>query len=275
MMDKAFRPRVSGLALWLLAGLLPVAAPATSMDLPEIRKAGTLRVLVMINEREPEFYCIKPGQPLGFDREILEGFAAANHVKVETVPIPSWAELIPALLAARGDVIAGRVTATEARSQKVNFTTEVFPTRHVAVTYKPYRRPVPTLEALKKERIGTVGGSSMVEALAAAQVPSANIDASFVSGSLVEALKSRKVPVVVWGIENAIMNQRRDPGLELGVFVGPPGKLAYGVRKDDPELLRALNAYIDAYKLSGQWSRLLIKYFGEAAPEVLRRARQE
>jgi ABC-type amino acid transport substrate-binding protein len=59
------------------------------------------------------------------------------------------------------------------------------------------------------------------------------------------------------------------------MFVGPPGSLAYGLRKEDAALLAALDAYIENLRRTATWNRLVLKYFGESAPEVLRKARQE
>jgi ABC-type amino acid transport substrate-binding protein len=55
--------------------------------------------------------------------------------------------------------------------------------------------------------------------------------------------------------------------------VGPPRSLAYGVRKADTALLQALNEYIDNVRRTPTWSRLVVEYFGAAAPEILRKAR--
>ena len=63
------------------------------------------------------------------------------------------------------------------------------------------------------------------------------------------------------------------PDLEIGLFLGHPGSLAYGLRRDETELLAALNAYIDNNRHTPTWNRLVVKYFGENAPEVLRKAR--
>jgi ABC-type amino acid transport substrate-binding protein len=57
------------------------------------------------------------------------------------------------------------------------------------------------------------------------------------------------------------------------MFLGPPGSLAYGVRKGDTALLAALNSYIEGIRKTPTWSRLVVKYFGDDAPEILRKAR--
>jgi ABC-type amino acid transport substrate-binding protein len=253
--------------------LVSLAAPAAADDLPALKARGTLRVLHVPASGINEFFqddALKPG----FDRELLEGFARLHGLEVRTVPIAAWDELAAALVAGRGDVIAGRYTVTEARRRLIAFTREVFPTRNVVVTRKP-TPVVTTLDELLRERIGTVRGSSMLDALLAARVPAKRIDDSLKPGGQVTALVSGKVSAVVMGVENAIAEQRRDGALQLGLFLGPPASLAYGVRRDDVELLRALDAYIDNARKSSVWSRLVVKYFGDAALDVLKKARAE
>jgi ABC-type amino acid transport substrate-binding protein len=59
------------------------------------------------------------------------------------------------------------------------------------------------------------------------------------------------------------------------MFVGPAGSLAFAVRKGDTALLAALDSYVENLHRAGSWNRLVIEYFGENAPEILRRARAE
>lgn len=253
-----------------LALLAAVTLPAA--DFAEIKAKGTLRVLVMPDTKRPEFYSVQAGTPPGFDAEVLDGFSKLHRLKVEVVPQAGWDALIPALLEKKGDVIAGRFTATEGRRKVVQFTNEVFPTRNVVINRKP-KKPIVTLEQLKAEKVGTNKGSSMAEAIAAAGVT--NVDDSLAPGAYGEALKSGKVSAALWGVESAVALQREDPEIQLGMFVGPPASLAYAVRRDEPELLKALNEYIDNLRKTPTWSRLVVKYFGEAAPDILKKARSE
>ena len=131
-----------------------------------------------------------------------------------------------------------------------------------------------TIEELRNEKVGTVKGTSMAEVVAAAGVPAAKVDDTIVTGTLPEALRQGRVTAVVLGIENAMSEQRKDPFIQLGTFVGPPSSLAYGVRKEDTALLAALNEYITNMRRTPTWNRLVVKYFGQAAPDVLRKARE-
>jgi ABC-type amino acid transport substrate-binding protein len=257
---------------WLGLAVLACAVPAVA-DLAEVKGRGTLRVLAVGVRSGDEFFAPAGAQP-GFDREVLEGFARLQRLRLEVVPIAGWDALIPELLAGKGDLIAGRFTVTDSRKKLIAFTSEVFPTRNVVLTRRPHP-VVRTIAQLREEKVGTVKGTSLAEAVAAAGVPPANVDSSIPSGTLPEALKAGQVGAVVLGVENAISAQRADPALELGVFLGPPTSLAYGVRKADAELLKALDDYIENLRRTPTWSRLVVKYFGETAPDVLKKAGTE
>ena len=255
----------------LATGVL-AAATAFGADLAAVKARGSLRVLAVDLKQPDEFFQFS-GAP-GFDREILEGFAKLHELRLEPVPVSAWDDLVPALVADRGDVIAGRFTVTEERKRRIAFTRETFPTRNVVLTRQP-TPPVRSLEELRALRVGTVRGSSMAEAVAHAGVPPANVDSSIRPGGLPQALAAGRVKAVVLGVESAITAQRDDPKFELGLFVGPPGSLAFGVRPGDAALLAVLDRYVENLRRTATWNRLAVKYFGDSAPEVLRKARAE
>jgi ABC-type amino acid transport substrate-binding protein len=255
----------------VLAAAGVAAGSAAYADLKQVEVRGALRVLaVPANRTGDEFFSREDGPNPGFDREVLSGFCQLHKLKLEVISLDSWDQLIPALLADKGDVIAGRVTVTETRKKIIAFTSEVFPTRHVVFTRKPHR-VVATIEELRQERVGTVKGTSMAEVVAAARIP--NVDDAVPTGTLPKALRDGRITAAVLGVENAMAAQRRDPDIQLGMFLGPSGSLAYGVRKEDSALLLALNEYIDNLRRTPTWSRLVIKYLGESAPEILKKAR--
>jgi ABC-type amino acid transport substrate-binding protein len=233
-------------------GAVLAAAGAQAADLAAVKQRGVLRVLHVPVAGSTEFFAAAAdGTGVGFDREVLEGFAGLHRLRLEPVALDGWAKLAPALV--RGEVV---------------------PTRNVVVT----RKPAPALhdlEALKATRVGTIAGSSMEEAIRTAGIAAARVDSSIPPGGLPAALARGQVDAVVMGVEDAIAHQRADPALQLGMFLGPPGSLAYGVRKQDVELLAALTEYVDNLRRTPSWNRLVVKYFGEAAPEILRRARAE
>jgi ABC-type amino acid transport substrate-binding protein len=267
MAEVAMRRRLLLLFLVPLLSALPCAA----LDLAEVQKRGTLRVLAVVIEEEPQFLSTKAGTPPGFDAELLESFAKLHKLKLEIVSLPSYDSLIPALLKGKGDLIAGGFTATEQRKKQIAFSEEAFPTRNVAYNRKP-GKPIASLDALKSEKVGTYKGSAMAESLAAAGVSS--IDDGIEPGGYPAALKSGRITAAVDGVEAALVARLKDPDIQIGPFVGAPESLAYGVRKEDAQLLAALNSYVSNVRKTPTWSRLAVKYFGEQAPEILKKARE-
>jgi membrane-bound lytic murein transglycosylase F len=257
-----------GRTLWLSLVCSMIATPAAAAEL-ELVKPGALRVVVV--DGSPAFFSLAKGAPPGLDREILEGFAKLHGLQVSAVEAPNWASIVPWLLEGKGDVLAGGVTVTPGRSEKIDFTAEVMPTRMVLVSRRPHR-VIETLAELAGERVGTVRGSSMAEELHGAGI---SCDDTILSGGTPAALRSGRITATLSGIEDALLYRRDDPQIQIGGFVGGAGSLAYGVRKDTPRLKRALDEYIANVRRTPTWARLLVKYFGVNAPKLLRQARGE
>jgi lysine/arginine/ornithine transport system substrate-binding protein len=257
--------------VWALWAFLP-ARPVQGADVPGLQARESLRVLAVLSPEE-SYFVAPDAEPLpGFDVEVLEGFARLHKLKVEVVSVPSWDALIPSLRRKEGDLIAGGFTATDSRRKQIDFTVEVFPSRSVVITRKPQAQ-VETIEDLKSRKVGTIKGTFMEEELAAVGI--VNVDKSIPTGGLPDALRSGRIDAAADGIEAALTAKAKDPDLQLGVFLGDPTSLAYGVRKDDAALRQALDAYIANLRRTSTWSRLVVKYFGSAAPEILKKARAQ
>ena len=268
-MVRALRTAALAAALWAAAGAAPAAA-----DWAEIKARGELRVL--FTWPEPNYFA-RDGDAAGpgLERELLEGFARLHGLRLQAVELDGYDELVPALLAGRGDVVAGNITMTEARLRQIAFTTEILPTRQVVVTRRPHR-VVRTLEELRQERLVTIAGTSMAEAIAAAGVPAGSV--RNVSGKgikLTDLVGQAGATATVDEVAMAILRARAQPDLQIGLFLGAPGSMAWGVRKTDPALLAHLNEYVANTRRTPTWSRLVVRYFGESALDILRQARGE
>lgn len=252
-----------------LALVLDLAAGLPAGDLGDIQKRGTLRVLTW-NDNLDELFSAKASEAPGLEREILEGFAAVQRLRLEVLPAD---DPVSALLQGSGDMIAGGLVATAARRKLVNFSQELFPIRHVVVTYKPHP-PVTTLDQLRRARVGTQKGTSWAEQVAAAGVPPQNVVDSFGGASeVLRALKTGTVSATVMSVVWAMVEQKRDAGIELGLFVGPSTGVGYAVRKEQSQLLAALDAHLANVRRTPTWSRLVVKYFGEGGLDILKRSR--
>jgi len=248
------------------------AAVGGADDLAKIRERGVLRVLAVVSPEEPYFIADHPRG--GFDWELLSGFAGLHKLKLELVTVRGWDGLIPALLGGQGDVIAGGFTATPSRRKQIEFTSETFPTRSVVMT-RPPKASVATLENLAAARIGTLKASFMYEDLLAAGIAPARIDDTIQTGGIPKALRAGTLTAGVDGIEAALVAKTKDPELRIDMFLGRPASLAWGVRKEDVKLHEALDQYVGNVRRTATWNRLVVRHFGSAAVEILKKARGE
>jgi len=255
--------------LTLVAG----ARPAVARDLENVKKAGVLRVLAV--EGSPAFIAMDGGgERPGFEREILDGFARLQGLRIEIVEVPTWEALVPWLLDDKGDLIAGGVNDNPVRREKIDFTAEVFPTRDVVVTRRP-TLPILTMDELRAVKVGTIKGTTLAERVAELKIPRANVVDTLPATGFPEALRTGRVTAVIDGVEDALLIKQADDKLDLGMFVGPPGSMAFGVRKQDTALRQALSDYVTNVRKTATWSRLVVKYFGASAADVLKKARGE
>ena len=249
----------------------PASGPAAEAR-PRPAAPGVLRVLFVHDDRS-DFFAAEAGPKPGFEREMLEGFARIKGLKFEAVAVDSWEDIVPALEAGKGDVIAGHCTVTDQRLQHIDFTDAVLPTRNVVMTRKP-TPPILLGKNLVKSRVGGVKGSASYEAILDAGVPRAHIEEAVSQQALLERLRAGKIDAIVRPAPLAIVTQRDDPSMELGMFIGPPSHFAWGVSKKNGELRTALNEHLDMMRRTGAWTRLVARYFGEASIAVLKKAQE-
>jgi len=268
VLEVSMRGRTGLLSTTLvLVAAVGVAAPALS-DLGAREK---IRVIVAQDEY-PEMFSFDPESAPGFEREMIEGFARLNRLDLEIVAVPRFPETIPALLAGKGDIIVG-IIATDARRQRIDFTAEVIPSRHLVVTQLPRPR-VETVAELRRRSVGVLAGTTWAEAAAEAGVPEANRVSFEDYDALMEALERGDIAATVMSVSDFTLSAKRNLELQAGVFLGAPGQQCWGIRKGDDELRLAINEYLTNLRNGGSWNRLVVKYFGEKALEVLGRAAQ-
>ena len=263
--------RVVAVRLSLAAALVLAAVTPAAADLAEAKARGRLEVLFVPGS--PEFVDVEKHS--GFDMEILEGFARLHRLDVAWVPVKSWDLLLSTLNDGAGDLAAGGITTTPAREKIVRFTTDVFPSRHVMVT--------PAAPSCRADRRRAARGEGRDH-------PGHQHRGSGGPGACA-ALQHRRHLRVGRPARRAQGRQdhRHRPrrrgcaGRAARRLGSPAGRLprpAAGARlrlaqRDDSAARAALDEYIANLRRTPSWNRLVVKYFGDVALEILRNVQKE
>jgi len=240
---------IHGASVVMLAGVF--AAPICNADLAEVKQRGTLRV-VASTTTDPDFYAFAPDARPGLLREVLEGFAKLHDIEIEA-RATATEQRATELLTGRCDVVA--LTSNARDAPRMAFSAEVFPKRYVIVTRQP-RSAVGSVEELRKEAFGLSHSRNRAAVLTALGVP---FTRTATDAESLARIRAGSFTATVVSIENALAARDEDPLLQIGMFVGPPVGHVFGVRREDPALLRALNGYVGNLRRSGAWQRLVVK----------------
>lgn len=258
-----------GLCL-LSAGPLS-AAPGS--DWPEIQSRGRLRVLAYAFEY-PEMFNFDAGSPPGpgLERELIESFCRAHKLTLDVLKMGDFTREIPMLQADQGDVIIGIVN-TEERRKLVAFTVEVFPVRFF-VGHHVSTAPITSEKELLERNVGVVAGSSWVAAAQKAGVSPQRLKTFDNQILMFEALASGKVGAVVMPVADLALAMKRHPGLREGPPLGESMSGCWAVRKASPLLQEKLDAFLSTARSGNVWSRLVVKYYGDRAVQILKKAKE-
>ncbi|TRX56357.1 transporter substrate-binding domain-containing protein [Thalassomonas sp. M1454] len=144
------------LILILTCSIYLPTSHAQVRDLDEIKEAKVLRVLTWNGNEQ---YLPRAGSPPNLDKEYISRFAEQNQLQVEIIYVESFEELIPALQAGKGDVIASNLTINPLRQRQVDFTLPLLETTEYMVMGKS-AKPLASAKDLANRSIAVQSGTS-------------------------------------------------------------------------------------------------------------------
>ncbi len=224
-----------------------VEDPFVAVNLDAMRTAG----LKLADMKDPDHFS-------GVDVDLMKGFAKSLGVALEMRPqTGGYGELLPALLANKGDLVASRLTVTPKRQEAADFSSPYFSQWAVAAV-KPDNK-FKTVDDLKGKRVAVMKGSSQWEFLNTMNLTPDIRLTSFNMESYTAVLEGQS--------DYALMDSRASVGepvsaqfseLKVGVRVHRSDQ-GVMVRKGS-DLKALLDAYIEQLRKSGELEKLLAKY---------------
>jgi len=197
-----------------------------------------------------------------------------GHVRIDVHCIPvSRDEMIPALLAGKGDVVMANLTITTERLKHVDFTNPFRRNVSEVLVTGPAADPVVTVDDLAGKEIYVRKSSSYYESLeklnqelVAAKKPSVRIrlaPENLEAEDILEMVSAGLVKMTIVETYLGEFWQQIFPRLTVHptIAVRTGADIAWMIRKQSPQLVTELNGFLARVEKSGQKNELLQRYY--------------
>ena len=248
-------------------------------DLDGMIDRRLVRVLTVYSRT---LYFVDRGTPHGtaydqgmlFEAELNRtlGRALPEQVRVQFVPM-SRDELIPALLAGKGDVVMANLTVTPERQQLVAFTEPWIDGVDEIVVTSPNGPVITSVDDLSGKNVFVRESSSYYQSLLALNARLAKdgrppviltpAPEALEDEDLLEMASAGLVDVLVVDNHKAWFWQRVWPGLKLhpSITLRTGGRIAWAIRKDSPRLKASLDGFLATNGLRSLTARMIFRRY--------------
>src|SRR5258706_2466818 len=268
---------------------LPMVGPI-DRDLADIKRSGTLTVLAPYNSTS---YFIYRGEPLGYEYELLQSFAKAQGLELKMVVVADSKSLFSILNSGEGDIAANRIVPTPENETEVSYTRALYRTEPVLVqqdeppakagkgTEKALaagpadQLPEIDIQARLITRPAQLSGKTVTlpeqspyarTLIELSDEISGDIHVVEIGGQMPDEALAEKVAkgegqVTVMQKNLADLKEAEFKNLKVRPIISKSHSIAWAVRKNSPELVKALNSWIEEKQNGSLFDKLYQKYF--------------
>ena len=229
-------------------------------DLPGLKERGRLRMLTRNN---PLTYFIHRGHQVGFEYELIKEFAARHDLRLDIVIPESHADLLTYLNEGKGDLVAAAMTITG-------------PRRELAAFSRPYNE-VDELVVVRADQdsitsLGDLAGRTVHVRRSSSFYTTMKALEDSIGMEVVGVSDTVETEEILAGLDEGLyditlcdsnlLDMEVAHGLRLkAAFSIKPTVLGWAVRKDNPELLAALDQYVREEKGGLLFNMMKKRYF--------------
>jgi len=252
-----------------------IQQPKINKDLAEIKEDGKLTVITIYNSTS---YFLYRGKPMGFEYELVKKLAEHLELELDIKVAKDIDQLFSMLNNGEGDLVAYGLSITEDRKKVVQFTDYHYLTHQVLVQRRPDNwRKLPMhkiKQQLISDPIDMIGkkvyvrkNSSYYERLQNLQKEiGGQIDIQFVPGNkttdeIIKMVIDKKIDYTISDYNIASINQTYNPILDIETDISFSQRIAWAVRKNSPDLLKATNQWMAKIKKKDFYYVVYNKYF--------------
>jgi len=239
----------------ILAALSALALSGTAFAQGSVLTVGT-------DATFPPMEFVDNGKRTGFDIELVEAIGKTMGRKIEWVDI-DFKGLVPGLISKRFDMAVSAIYITDDRKKVVDFTAPYYAGGLVAMV-KDSNTSIKKPADLNGKKVSVQVGTKSVSYLKDTfpQVQLVEVEKNQEMFNLVDIGRS---DAAVTGKPAAYQYVRTRPGLKVLEEQLTTEEYGMAIRKDTPELTKAVNAAIDKLKADGTYAQIVKKWFPPTA----------
>jgi membrane-bound lytic murein transglycosylase F len=261
--------------LLLVVALAGCSDRETDVDLPEIRERG---MLIALTSYSPISYFIYRGQPMGYEYELLQLLGEHLDLPVEIHLAYDIDEMFGLLESGEGDIIAYSLTVTGDRRERIAFTEPLNVTQQVLVQRKPENWREMQLHEIENTLIRSaleLAGKTVYVRKASAyltrlrnlsreiggEIIVIEAESDLTTDDLMRMVAEGDIEFTVADENIALINQAYYNNLDVQTPVSLPQQTAWAVRHTSPQLLGAVNHWLEEAQRHVDYYVIYNKYF--------------
>ncbi|WP_373495767.1 transglycosylase SLT domain-containing protein [Aquiflexum sp.] len=231
------------------------------LDLDEIVKRGFIRAIV---DNSSTSYYIYRGRRMGYEFEMLRNLATALGVRLHLIVKSDIEEAFYLLNQGRADIIAMNLAISEERKNFAAFTAPLGSIGTVLVQRKK-SDPVQNLSDLEDKIIHIQKDAIFKSQLCSLQqnlgISLTIIEEKGPSDHFINRVVKEEIEYTVVDKVIALVNSTYYDGLDIDLEISPKEDVAWAIRKNAPQLEKAVNDWIRSKDKTGYIKTLYAKYF--------------
>jgi len=234
-----------------------------SIDLKEIQKKGKITVLT---ENSTLSYFEYREKNLGFEFEILDAFSKHIGIPLEIKVVPKYSDLRRFLKNGEGDIIAANFAITLSGQKQINYSHPYYFSNQVLIQLKSDSLITEASELIGKEIIVRKYSiydrrlrSLQEEIGGLINIKYAKQD--LIVEDLIEKVLKGEIKYTIAHENLARLSKEEHPQLDIKTKISFKQRIAFGLRKNSPELKKQLDKFLKTYCESEEFIALKHKYF--------------
>jgi ABC-type amino acid transport substrate-binding protein len=248
-----------------ILSLISACGTTSSKSIADIKPDKNILRVGVSTDAPPLIY--KQGEKVvGLEAELAQEFAQYLGKSVRFIEV-EWKDQIPALLDNRTDIIMSGMSVTKMRLIRISFSEPYYKTGQMVLLHKRNNDRIPLdYYGIKAAsiilRIGVVKGTTGETFVLDRFGDAKKITPFDTSQKAVDALLNNSIDILIHDGPIILMlaSENDSKGLTTSKFHLTEEYLAWGIRKNDIELLNSANRFIDACKQEGKLNNIISRW---------------